>query len=111
MSDIVNAVIVYSSGGDTSGLFPEDIQSCFGGGDNPWSKDRMAQEADKHGGRVSSISGVVVLYSSDGTTGKITFQTNRGNIALDGNIFYKAFNLRAPGAIHLKSGLYNIEKK
>ena len=111
MSDIVNAVIVYSSGGDTSGLFPEDIQSCFGGGDNPWSKDRMAQEADKHGGRVSSISGVVVQYSSDGTTGKITFQTNRGNIALDGNIFYKAFNLRAPGAIHLKSGLYNIEKK
>ncbi|OGK47682.1 hypothetical protein A3A55_01530 [Candidatus Roizmanbacteria bacterium RIFCSPLOWO2_01_FULL_40_14] len=106
-ADIVNAVIVYSAGGDTSGIFPEDVQSCFGGGDQPWGKERLKQEADKHGGGVSSVSSVSVLYSDGGTTAKVVVDGKE----FDGQKFYKAFNLRAPGAIHLKSGLFNIEKK
>lgn len=110
-ADIVNAAIVYSNGGDTSGLFPIDVQSCFGGSDQPWDYGRMAEEADKHGGRVTSVSSVDVQYASNGITAKVIIDTNRGRITFDGQPFYKAFNLRASGAIHLKSGLFNIEKK
>lgn len=107
MSDVVNAAIVYNSGGDTSGIFPTD--TCLGG--TGWSRDQMAGEADKYGGRVTSVSSVHVEHSSAGVTSKVTFGTNRGSIDIDGQKFVSAFNLRAPGAIHLKSGLFNIEKK
>ncbi|KKU22616.1 MAG: hypothetical protein UX35_C0020G0008, partial [Microgenomates group bacterium GW2011_GWA1_46_15] len=39
------------------------------------------------------------------------FSTNRGEVPIPGVNFYKAFNLRAPGALALKSQLFNIEKK
>lgn len=106
-ADIVNAAIVYSSGGDTSGIFPEDVQSCFGGSDQPWSKERMKEEADKQGGGVTSVSSISVQYQENGVTGKVIVNGKE----IDGQKFYKAFNLRAPGAIHLKSALFNIEKK
>lgn len=106
-ADIVNAAIVYSSGGDTSGIFPIDVQSCFGGSDQPWSQERMKEEADKYGGGVTSVSSVSVQYQENGVTGKIIIDGRE----FDGQKFYKAFNLRAPGAIHLKSALFNIEKK
>lgn len=110
-SDMVNAAIVVQAGGDASGIFPEDVRSCWGGSDNPWSKSRMAEEADKHGGRVTSISTISVEHGSNGVTNNVTFSTNRGNITISGGNFKKAFNLRAPGAIALKSGLFNLEKK
>jgi len=71
----------------------------------------MASEADNYGGRVTSISAVNVQYASNGITAKIDISTNRGTLSFSGKDFYKVFNLRAPGAIHLKSGLFNIEKK
>ncbi|MEK9201071.1 MAG: SpoIID/LytB domain-containing protein, partial [Patescibacteria group bacterium] len=110
-SDMINAAIVVSNGGDMSGVFPEDVRSCYGGSDNPWSKDRMAQEADKHGGRVTSVSGVSVKHSSNGYTDQVILQTNRGEVVISGVNFKKAFNLRAPGTLAVKSGLFNIEKK
>jgi peptidoglycan hydrolase-like amidase len=106
-ADIVNAAIILRSGGDTSGLFPPDVQSCFGSSDQPWSKERVKEEADKNGGGVSSVNSISVQYSENGRTGKVIVDGKEFN----GDIFYKAFNLRAPGAIHLKSGLFNIEKK
>lgn len=106
-ADIVNAAIVYSAGGDVSGILPEDVQGCYGGSDQPWSKDRMRQEADKHGGGFTSVGSVSVVYSNSGTTAKVIIDGKE----FDGQKFYKAFNLRAPGAVHLKSGLFNIEKK
>lgn len=110
-ADIINAVIVYAGGGDISGIFPVDVQSCFGGSDAPWNSDRLAQEADKHGGRVANISKANVQYSSNGATAKVILATNRGTVTFDGQMFKSAFNLRASGAIHLKSGLFNIEQK
>ncbi len=110
-SDMVNAAIVVANGGDMSGIFPEDVRSCYGGSDNPWSKDRLAQEADKHGGRVTSVSSVSVKHSSGGVTDQVVLQTNRGQVTISGANFKKAFNLRAPGTIALKSGLFNVEKK
>ena len=106
-ADITNAAIVYQAGGDMSGVFPLDVQSCYGSGDQPWSRDRLKQEADKHGGGLSSVSSVSVQYSDSGITAKVVVNGRE----FDGQKFYKAFNLRAPGAIHLKSGLFNIEKK
>lgn len=106
-ADIVNAAIVYANGGDISGIFPEDVKNCFGGNDEPWSKQRLKDEADKYGGGITAVSSVSVQYQDNGLTGKVTVNGRE----LAGDKFYKAFNLRAPGAIHLKSGLYNIEKK
>jgi hypothetical protein len=110
-ADMVNAAIVVSGGGDVSGLYPEDVRSCWGGSDNPWSKSRLAEEADKHGGRVTSVSGVRVEHGSNGVTSKVIISTNRGQVEISGSNFKKGFNLRAPGALALKSGLFNIEKK
>lgn len=105
--DIINAALVYASGGDASGIFP--VSTCLGG--TGWSADRMSQEADKYGGRVTSVSSVRTDHSQGGYTDKIVLNTNRGEVVIAGANFVKVFNLRAPGAIHLKSGLFNIEKK
>lgn len=110
-ADMVNAALVVANGGDTSGIFPEDVRSCWGGNDSPWSKSRLAEEADKHGGRVTSVSSVRIDHGSNGVTSKVVLQTNRGELTLSGANFKKGFNLRAPGALALKSGLFNIEKK
>ena len=62
-------------------------------------------------GGFNGVSSVSVQYSNSGTTASVTLGTNKGSVTINGNEFYKAFNLRAPGRISLKSGLYNIEKK
>jgi len=110
-ADVVNAAIVVANGGDTSGIFPEDVRSCWGGSDNPWSRQKLAEEANKYGGAVSSVTGVRVEHSSSGVTDKVILTTNRGTVTISGANFERAFNLRAPGALSLKSGLFNIEKK
>ncbi len=103
MADILNAwVVLFQGKGESSRVTPQG--SCWGG--NPYSRD------DLRGiGGFTAVSGVAVTYSEGGTTAKVTFQTNKGSTEINGNDFYKAFNLRAPGKISLKSGLYNIEKK
>ena len=106
-ADIVNAAIVYTNGGDSSGILPTD--SCLGS--SGWSREQMASAADSHGGKVTSVSTVTVNHGSNGVTSQVVMATNRGSITFDGQQFYKVFNLRAPGAISLKSGLFNIEKK
>ncbi len=106
-SDIVNAALVYAGGGDASGIFP--VETCLGS--TGWSRDRMKEEADKYGGRVTSVNSVRVDHSQNGSTDKVVLGTSRGEVVINGANFVKVFNLRAPGAIHLKSGLFNIEKK
>jgi peptidoglycan hydrolase CwlO-like protein len=103
MADILNGwVVLFQGGGDSSRVTP--VGSCWGG--NPYSM------GDLRGiGGFTSVSSVSVSYSEGGTTATVTFQTNKGATSINGNDFYKAFNLRAPGKIALKSGLFNIEKK
>ncbi|MBU1200552.1 hypothetical protein KJ953_03375 [Patescibacteria group bacterium] len=103
MADILNAwVVLYQGGGDSSRVTPES--SCWGG--NPYSKGDLQAL-----GGYSSISGVSVQYANNGVTANVTFQTNKGPKTITGTEFKKAFNLRAPGRIALKSGLFNIEQK
>ena len=59
----------------------------------------------------SSVSGVEVTYSDNGVTSNVRLETNKGSVSVSGAEFKKAFNLRAPGSIAIKSGLFNIEKK
>lgn len=104
MADILNGwVVLFQGGGESGRVTPQG--SCWGG--NPYSKE------DLRGiGGYTNVSGVSVTYSEGGTTASVTFQTNKGSTPpINGNDFYKAFNLRAPGNIALKSGLFNIEKK
>jgi peptidoglycan hydrolase CwlO-like protein len=103
MADILNAwKVLFEGGGDSERIIP--LGSCWEG--NPYSMSELRSISG-----FSSVSGVSVTYSESGITANITFQTNKGSITINGNDFYKAFNLRAPGRIALKSGLFNIEKK
>ncbi len=103
MADILNAwVILFSGGGDSGRVTPES--GCWGG--NPYSKEEM-----RGIGGFSSVSSVSVSYGNNGVTANLTFSTNKGSTTIAAADFKKAFNLRAPGRISLKSNLFNIEKK
>lgn len=103
MADILNAwKVLFSGGGDSSRVTPES--SCWGG--SPYSKSDLRDI-----GGFSSVTGASVTYANNGVTANVTFQTNKGSTTISGADFMKAFNLRSPGRISLKSGLFNIEKK
>lgn len=103
MADILNGwKVLFGGGGDSSRVTPES--SCWGG--NPYSKAELREI-----GGFSSVTGVSVTYANNGVTANVTFQTNKGATTMSGADFMKAFNLRSPGRISLKSGLFNIEKK
>lgn len=81
--------------------------SCWGG--NPYSHEELRSKSDGP----SNVNSVSVSQGS-GTTGEITFQTNKGEVKLSGSEFKTAFNLRAPGYLSIpQSGFafFNIEKK
>lgn len=103
MADILNGwSVLFGGGGDSSRVTP--LGSCWGG--NPYGMGDLRSI-----GGFTSVTGVSVVYADNGQTATVTFQTNKGPTAIAGGDFYKAFNLRAPGRISLKSGLFNIEKK
>lgn len=103
MADILNAwVVLYQGGGDSGRVTPES--PCWGG--NPYSKDEL-----RGIGGYTSVSGVSVTYANNGVTANINFQTNKGSTTISAADFKRAFNLRAPGRVAVKSNLFNIEKK
>lgn len=103
MADIINAwQVLYKGGGDVGRISPLDT-NCWGG--NPYSKSELANI-----GGYSSVSSVSVVYSNSGYTQSVNFSTNKGSVSMSGEELKKAFNLRAPGYIGIKSTLFNIEK-
>lgn len=107
MADILNAwVVIYQQGQNDDRVVPIDYYSCFKKSANPYTLSEL-----KGKGGYSSVSGVSVTYSDGGYTSNVTFSTNKGDVTIKGSEFKDAFNLRAPGRIALKSGLFNIEKK
>lgn len=111
-ADIVNALIVYKADNGTQEHLSQVDSSCFGESiPDTWSREQLRNEANNKGGAVSSVNSVSVTYSNSGVTAEVAISTNRGTLRFSGDEFYKIFNLRAPGAIHLTSGLFNIEKK
>ncbi len=102
MADVLNAwKVIYQGGGDISRVSP--VGSCWGG--NPYSVSEL-----KSIGGYSSVSSVSVIYSNSGSTQTVSFGTDKGGVNISGEELKKAFNLRAPGYIGLKSSLFNIEK-
>ncbi len=108
MADILNAWKVLQKENDER-ILPVTINECPIGGNtgNPYSMEELRSK----GGGYSSISSVSVSYSNGGETGSISFQTDKGSVTVSGSEFKKAFNLRAPGYIAIRSPLFNIEKK
>jgi len=103
MADMLNAWhILFNGGGDSGRVTPES--TCWGG--NPYNKEEM-----KGIGGFTSVNGVSISYGNNGLTANVTFSTNKGSTTISGADFKKAFNLRSPGRISVKSGLFNIEKK
>ncbi|MFI5241213.1 MAG: SpoIID/LytB domain-containing protein, partial [Microgenomates group bacterium] len=103
LADILNARFVLDGGGGTSSRISPVDTNCWGG--NPYSIAELTSI-----GGYTSVSGISVTYSNDGSTQSVTFSTNKGSINISGSKFKEAFNLRAPGYIGLKSSLFNIEK-
>jgi len=106
MADVLNAWLVIRNNSDDR---VSPIGSCWGG--NPYSISELKAKADGNGGGFSQVNGVSVTYSDKGYTSMVKFATDRGDYEMSGLDFKKAFNLRAPGRISMKSGLFNIEKK
>lgn len=108
MADILNAwtVLVKNNQADDR-VVP--LGGC-GGGD-PYSIGDLRSKASGMGGGFGSVSGVSISYSDGGFTANVHFETDKGSVDMSGDDFKKAFNLRAPGWISLKSRLFNIEKK
>jgi len=102
MADILNAWhVLYKGGGDTSRVSP--IGDCWGA--NPYSKAELSSI-----GGFTGVNSVSVTYSNSGSTQSVSFSTNKGTVGMSGEELKRAFNLRAPGYIGIKSSLFNIEK-
>jgi peptidoglycan hydrolase-like amidase/peptidoglycan hydrolase CwlO-like protein len=108
MADILNAWVVLIKHGQSDDRVTP-IGSCWGG--NPYSINELRDKAQSLSTGYNSVNSVSVTYSSDGYTAEVVFNTDKGEVKIPGLDFKKAFNLRAPGNIALKSGLFNIESK
>ncbi len=108
MADILNAwVVLVKHGKSDDRVTP--VGSCWGG--DPYSLSELRSKADELSTGYSKVNDVSVTYATNGVTAEVKFQTDKGSVSIKGDDFYKAFNLRAPGRIALKSGLFNIENK
>jgi len=107
-SDIINALLVYKGNpSDSTHLSPIDANIP-----QTWSREEVRNQAGKYGGPVAKITATPeVIYSNDGYTAKVYLETDKGRKEFSGEDFKYIFNLRAPGAIGLKSSLFNIMRK
>ncbi len=102
MSDILNAwSVIENGGGDVSRVTPIDT-SCWSG--SPYSISDLTNI-----GGFTSVNSASVIYSNNGSTQTVIFGTNKGGVSVNGDELKKAFNLRAPGYVGIKSSLFNIE--
>lgn len=102
MADILNGwKVLYQGGGDVNRVVPPD--PCWSG--NPYSVSELSSI-----GGYTSVSSVSVVYGTSGSTQSVTFGTNKGSVTINAEELKRAFNLRAPGNIGIKSSLFNIEK-
>jgi len=112
MADIVNALIYFKKTGDSSHLSQYDTGGCFGGKDpSAWDREELKRQVIDKGGAVTAINSISVDYSTGGYVKQVRISTNQGEVAVEGEVFKQIFTLRAPGAISVKSALFNIERK
>lgn len=107
-ADIIGAMVLYKDNkNNQTHLSQPDAKSCWGEDiSDTWSRSDVK---DKSG--ISEVKDISVSYSSSGVTAEVKVKTNKGDYTFSGEEFKAIFNLRAPGTIHIKSMLFNIEKK
>lgn len=112
-SDIVNALIIYKNDqGAVSHLSSLDSKACLGTDiSDTWDKGHVKSEAAKYGGAVSRVSSIDVVYGNEGSTRQIILETDKGRKEFSGDEFKYIYNLRVPGAIGIKSSLFNLMRK
>lgn len=111
-NDIVNAILIYKGDpGAITHLSMLETGGCSTSIPDTWSRDKVKEEASKYGGPVSVISGTSVLYANDGSTMRVYLETDKGRKEFTGEEFKQIYNLRAPGAIGIKSSLFNVVRK
>jgi len=106
-TDVLNALLIYKSN-------PSEVphlSSLDAGIFDTWDQKRVRQEAEKYGGPIAKIISLNQIYSNEGFTKTVYFETDKGKKEFSGEDFKYIFNLRAPGAIGIKSGLFDIRKK
>lgn len=105
-ADIIGAMVLYKDDNNNqTHLSQPDAKSCWGEDiSDTWSRSDVK---DKSG--ISEVKDISVSYSSSGVTAEVKVKTNKDDYTFSGEDFKAIFNLRAPGAIHLKSQLFNIE--
>jgi len=110
IADILNSWVLWKKGdsGERGHITPVS-KDCWGG--EPYSLDKMAEKADKYGGKYTSVSKAWVDISNGGHTSKVHFETNRGTVSIDGSDFKTVFNLRAPSYVAIRSRLFDFEYK
>lgn len=113
MADILNAYLLWIGNGKTQSdprIVSVDVGKCWGQSANPYSMTEL---------RSMVSNPVTVVYSavtsnSQGTTGSITFYTNRGAISILGADFKAIYNMRAPSYLSIPQNNFtniNIEYK
>ncbi len=108
LADIVNAwVVIYKHGLSDERVTPRG--PCWNG--NPYTIAELRAKAQSLSVGYAKVNSVSVTYANNGVTAEVRFETDKGEVRMPGSEFKKAFNLRAPGKVALKSGLFNIEKK
>lgn len=108
MADILNAwVVLVKHGQGDDRVTP--LGGCWGG--NPYSIGELRDRANTLSTGYSKVTSVSVTYANNGVTANVNLNTDKGSLTISGSDFKKAFNLRAPGNIAIKSNLYNIESK
>lgn len=111
-SDIINALLIFkANSGDGVHLSQYDTGGCFTKISDVWDKNKVKEESGKYGGPVTKVNDVSVFYGSNGYTSKVFIETDKGRKEFSGDEFVYIYNLRAPGAIGVKSGLFNLMKK
>ncbi len=110
MADILNALIVWENGSSSEkGHISPVTTGCWGG--DPYSVDEMKEKADKYKDGYSKVTSIDADISNGGYTSKVTLQTDKGSVSVDGDVFKTVFNLRAPSYVAIRSRLYDFDKK
>ncbi len=113
MSDILNAYLLWISNGKTSSdprIVSTDVTRCWGQAANPYSMTELRNIVSNP---VTSVYSAVSA-NSGGTTSTVSFNTNRGILAISGTDFKAIYNMRAPSYLSIPQNSFiniNIEYK
>jgi len=112
-ADVLNALLIYKGNSSAVAYLSSlEAQSCWGQNiGETWSLSRVKEESGRYGGPITKVNSIEEVYSNDGFTRMVYFETDKGRKEFTGEDFKYIFNLRAPAAIGLKSSLFNIRKK